>query len=274
MRDMRIAAVQMNCIVGDTERNIATIERFVDQAVREEVDIVCFPELCVCGYNAGDADHPSAEPLDGPSVERLSEIGRQTGVTFLAGLLERAVNGVVYNAQCVFGPQGMQGVYRKTHVPTSENGTWCQGDEVPIFEHAKARFGIEICYDSHFPELSTLLAEDGAEILFFPHASGGETPEEKRARWLRYMPARAYDNAVYMAVCNQVGDNGAGRVFAGVAFICDARGEVVAATERGDCEEMIVADLRAADLYEARRVPETFFRYFRRPDLYARSRIR
>ena len=270
MQDLRIAAAQMNSIVGQVERNVASIARFVEQAAREQVDIVCFPELCVCGYNAGDTEHPVAEPLDGPSVAALADIARQTGVTFLAGLLERAVSGIVYNTQCVLGPAGLEGSYRKTHVPTSENGTWCQGDELPVFTHAKVRFGMEICYDSHFPELSTQLAEDGAEILFFPHASGGETADEKRARWLRYMPARAYDNAVYMAVCNQVGDNGAGRVFAGVAFICNARGEVVAATEHGDGEEMIVADIRAADLYEARRVPETFFRHFRRPALYAR----
>ena len=272
MQDLRIAVTQMKCVVGDTAANLATVVRLVQQARDADVDILCLPELCVSGYNAGDNDPPVAEPIDGPSVRHLADLGKDTGLTFLAGLLERDMSGIVYNTQLVFGPSGVCGHYRKTHVPTAENGTWCQGDDLPVFDHPKARFGIEICYDSHFPEVSTELAERGAEILFLPHASGGETREDKQARWLRYMPARAYDNAVYVAVCNQVGDNGAGRVFTGVSFICNAKGEVVAEAEHGDREEMVIADLKAADLVETRRVPETFFRHFRRPGLYSRWR--
>jgi predicted amidohydrolase len=83
------------------------------------------------------------------------------------------------------------------------------------------------------------------------------------------VPARAYDNAVFVAICNQVGDNGAGRIFAGVTFVCDPRGTVIAQASHHDAEEMVVADLRETDLAEARRVPETFFRHFRRPELYS-----
>lgn len=83
------------------------------------------------------------------------------------------------------------------------------------------------------------------------------------------MPARAYDNTVFVAVCNQVGDdNGAGRNFAGVSFICDAHGRVIAESKSGTEEEMVVAELKAGELAAARRVPETFFRYFRRPEMY------
>ncbi|MBT3346596.1 MAG: nitrilase [Gemmatimonadetes bacterium] len=270
MLDVRIAVAQMTSVVGDTATNLGRIRRLVGQACDEDVDILCLPELCINGYNAGDNDHPAAEDLDGPSVRVLCDLGKQTGLTFLAGLLERDVSGIVFNTQIVFGPDGVQGHYRKTHVPTTENGTWCQGGDLPVFDHPKVRFGIEICYDSHFPEVSTELAERGAEVLFLPHASGGESHEAKLARWLRYMPARAYDNTVYVAVCNQVGDNGAGRVFTGVSFVCDARGQVIAQAAHGDQEEMVVADLASADLQEARRVPETFFRHFRRPTLYNR----
>jgi predicted amidohydrolase len=267
MSDLRIAAAQMVSLVGDTATNLTSIERIVRKACDRKVDILCLSELCTNGYNAGDNDHPAAETSRSESVRCLSDLGRQTGLTFLAGLLERDGSGV-FNTQIVFGPDGMHGHYRKTHVPTAENGIWCQGDSLPVFDHPKARFGIEICYDSHFPEVSTELAERGAEILFLPHASGGESGDDNLARWLRYMPARAYDNTVYVAVCNQVGDNGEVRAFTGVTFICDARGKVIAETEHGDQEEMIIADLKSADLQEARRNPETFFRYFRRPALY------
>lgn len=58
MQDLRIAAVQMNCRVAERDRNLATIERFAEAAAAQDVDIVCFPELCVCGYNAGDTSTP------------------------------------------------------------------------------------------------------------------------------------------------------------------------------------------------------------------------
>ena len=64
MQDLRIAAVQMNCRVAEHDRNLATIERFAEEAAAQDVDIVCFPELCVCGYNAGDTSTPEPEPLE------------------------------------------------------------------------------------------------------------------------------------------------------------------------------------------------------------------
>ena len=270
MQDLRIAMVQMNCRVADHDGNLATIERFTGEAAAQDVDIVCFPELCVCGYNGGDNSTPEPESLEGRSLRRLEEISRNCKITLLAGFLERDVSGIVYNTQVICGPQGYVGHYRKTHVPNVEIGSWRHGDALPVFDHSKARYGIEICYDSHFPELSTILANKGADVIFLPHASPQETPEEKRARWMRYVPARAYDNNVYVAICNHVGDNGAGRTFAGVTFICDPLGVVIAEVRSGTEEEMIVADLSASALAESRGDTLMFFRHFRRPEMYRR----
>ena len=262
--------VQMQCKVGDPDRNIAVISEFLDEAQRQSVDIVCFPELGVSGYTAGRVSMQDPEPIPGPSSNKLESIAVEKRAMFLAGILEQDRSGIVYNTQVAYGPDGMIGAYRKTHVPTTEIGTWSQGWELPVFEHPKARYGIEICYDAHFPEVSTALANRGAEIIFLPHASGvGETADEKFERWLRYVPARAYDNGVFVAICNQTGaDNGAGHGFAGVTFVCDPRGRVIARSETGDRDEMVIADLKAADLEESRREPETFFRHFRRPETY------
>ena len=93
---------------------------------------------------------------------------------------------------------------------------------------------------------------------------------------MRYVPARAYDNNVYVAICNNVGDNGAGRTFAGVTFICDPLGAVIAEGQSGSEEEMaakrtmIVADLSASALAESRRETLMFFRHYRRPEMYRR----
>ena len=223
------------------------MERFLDEAAAAQVDVVCFPELATCGYNPGNPSLPAPETIDGDSVQALKALGQHFQLTFMTGMLELDVSSNVYNTQLVLDAQGIVGRYRKTHVATSEIGTWCQGSEMPVFSHPKARYGIEICYDSHFPEVSTILAERGAEILFLPHASDcpSETAAEKKARWMRYMPARAYDNSVYVAVCNHVGDNGAGRNFAGVSFICNPWGQVVEEASSSTKEEMVVADLKS-----------------------------
>ena len=269
MQDLRIAAVQMKCQVADVDGNLESIRRITAAAAQQDVKIVCFPELCVCGYNAGDLSTPQPERLDGSSVAALNAIAREHDIMLLAGLLELDRSGIIYNTQVVCGPSGLIGSYRKTHVPTSEIGTFRPGSQLPVFEHEKIRFGVEICYDSHFPEVSSNLAERGAELIFMPHASGGdEVRDAKMDRWLRYVPARACDNAVFAAICNQVGDNGMGRTFAGVTFICNPEGAVIAQAT-GDQEEMVVADLNAADLQTPRTSTDHFYRHFRRPEIYA-----
>jgi predicted amidohydrolase len=281
LQDVRIAAVQMRSVVGEVDRNLASVKRLARKAADSGAEIVCFPELSISGYNTAERDGkpmrgevlPAPEAVPGPSTDALAKISADAGVWLLAGLLEQDRSGIIYNTQVVVSPDGYLGRYRKTHVPTTEIGTWCQGDDLPVFEHPKVRFGVEICYDSHFPEVSTALANAGAELILMPHASGGVEPAPaKRARWERYVPARAYDNSVYTAICNQVGDNGAGQVFQGVSFVCDPRGEVIAACQSFKREEIVLADLTAAGLNTARSVPEAFFRHFRRPHLYDKWR--
>ena len=268
MQDLRIGMVQMQCAVGDISGNIARMESFLKQSALNSVDIVCFPELSISGYNPGDLYNPQPEPIPSKITARLERLSRDYNMWFLSGILERGGDGVVYNTHVVCCPNGVVGIYRKTHVPTSEICTWSQGDMLPVFDHPKVKFGIEICYDSHFPEVTAMLADRGAEVIFMPHASGAvETASEKKKRWLKYIPARAYDNTLFVAVCNQVGDNANGIKFSGVTFVCGPKGEVIAKAKYTDRQEMVIADLKASVLEDARRVPEWFFRHFRRSNL-------
>ncbi len=277
MEDVRITLVQMTSVVGDPAANLESIDRLAGDAAAQSAEIICFPELSISGYNTaertGEPAHggsiPGADSVPGKATEALVETARQTGAWVIAGILELDRSGITYNTQVVASPDGLEGKYRKTHVPTTEIGTWCQGDDLPVFNHPKVRFGIEICYDSHFPEVSTALAARGAELILMPHASGGdESGPDKRARWERYVPARAYDNTVFVGICNQVGDNGSGHNFRGVTFACDPLGQVIASAGSHDAEEIVLVDLKTSDLADARRVPESFYRHFRRPGLY------
>jgi N-carbamoylputrescine amidase len=160
------------------------------------------------------------------------------------------------------------GKYCKLHLSRGERKFFEGGNRIPTFRLGRTTFGVQLCYDAHFPELSTLLALKGAEVLFVPHASPPpESPDQKRGRWLRYLAARAYDNSVYLVACNQTGDGGAGIKFTGVALVLDPRGEVLGETS-GEEERMLIADLKADALAKVRKARVGFFLANRRPELY------
>ena len=113
---------------------------------------------------------------------------------------------------------------------------------------------MQICYDTHFPEATTAQALAGAEMIFMPHSSsalptGAETREEKRTRWLRYLPARAYDNSVFVVVVNQIDKE---RGIPGIAMALDPWGKLLAEA-RPDSEDLLVANFKRATLEGAAR---------------------
>jgi predicted amidohydrolase len=266
MRDVRVAAAQIASELGALERNLAKHRLLVQQASTAGAHVLCFPELSLCGYpQDGDIAHELARPLDGDLAAGVATLADEHGIVVLAGMLESAPSGVVYNTQLVASPGGRLESYRKTHVPTSEIGRFRQGGELPVFRLEHAVVGVQICYDAHFPEATTVQALAGAEIVFMPHAStGSETRDEKRARWLRYLPARAYDNGVFVLVVNQADPE---RGFPGIAIAFDPWGAILGEAAPNE-EDLLVVDLRAAALVERRAVAETFFPHFRRPELY------
>lgn len=270
MRDLRIALVQMASRPGEPHVNLSRIADHCDEAMSRGAAIICFPELAVPGYGRSAATRAYAESIPGPSTRELEHTAQRTGLTILAGLLERGPDEAVFNTHVVVGPTGLLTRHRKTHVPINERPAFDAGEDWQLFDHPDARCGLQICYDAHFPELSAVMAADGAEVLFIPHASAGEeTRQEKLDRWLRFLPARAYDNGAFVAVCNATGTTFDGEALPGMAFVLDPLGRIVAITE-GVEEQQLVVDLDATLLGEARGDPNGFFLDYRRPGLYER----
>jgi len=268
MNDLRVAAVRMRSGYGQVESNLARTEHFVRSAAEQGADVVCFPEMNVTGYALREDIQELAEPAPGPSTLRLRQMADEHGITVIAGLAERTESGGTAITQVIASPGSEIGRYRKIHLSPGEQAIFEAGERPEVFEAKGTRLGLQLCYDAHFPELSTLLALAGAEVLFVSHASPApETAKDKRDRWLRYLPARAYDNSVFVVACNQVGNGEAGIRFSGVILILDPRGEVVAESH-GDDEDMLVADLRAEDLAKTRGTRMGFFLAHRRPGLY------
>jgi N-carbamoylputrescine amidase len=267
MEDLRIAAVVMKSVLGETSDNLNRTAAWVRKAASEGADLVCFPELNLTGYSVREVARSVSEPIPGPLSEAVVQMAHENGVLILAGLVEKGEDGSVFASQLVTGPQGLQGVYRKCHLSPFEQSLYSAGNALPVFNFRNTTFGIELCYDAHFPELSTLLTLKGAEILFCLHASPRGTPEEKQRSWMRHLTARAYDNGVFVVACNQTGDNNDGLEFPGLAFVLNPSGEVIDEDVSGG-EGILIVDLTAAELA---RVRDNRMRHFfpnRRPELY------
>ncbi|WP_104371459.1 nitrilase family protein [Desulfocucumis palustris] len=270
METTRIALVQMQAETGKIESNINKIRNFTSSAARQKVDIICFPELCVQGYHR-EQTPPLAEPVPGKSSLAISRLSREEGVIILAGIAEKSPLNKPYITQLLAFPDGRVEIYRKTHLGRSEMPYFSRGEVLPVFSWEKARLGVQICWDLHFPEVSAILSLKGAEIIFAPHASP-TIVGDRRDIWLKYLSARAYDNTVFLAACNLVGGDGTGQSFCGGTMVIDPKGNVLAEDFNGG-ESMLIADLDSALLNKIRRresgsMRHSFYLEGRRPELY------
>jgi N-carbamoylputrescine amidase len=267
MKDIRVAAVVCRSPVAETGENLDRVRTWAGRAARRGAALVCFPELNLTGYTTRPEIVAIAEPVPGPVTEKLLNIAAGTDTVILAGLAERAPDGRIYATHLSAFPDGRLAVYRKLHIAAPEQPVFSPGNEIPLFEAAGVTFGIQLCYDAHFPELCARMALNGAEVIFIPHASPRGNPEEKFVSWMRHLPARAYDNSLFIVACNQTGDNGRGLDLPGVALAFDPAGNLLA-RKVDDREGMIVVDLSAAEFKRIRSHKLGFFLPHRRPEIY------
>ncbi|MTI85529.1 MAG: nitrilase [Firmicutes bacterium] len=270
MKNTTIALVQMESRFGRVEDNLAKMSKFISEAAEQGAEIICFPELCIHGYQRENV-HRVAETVPGDSSRAVSDMARETSLTVLAGMAEESGLDKPYNTHLVAGPDGSLQKYRKTHLGKSEKPYFTPAGEFPVFHTKSAGFAIEICWELHFPEISAILSLQGAEIIFAPHASP-TIVGDRRSIWLKYLAARAYDNSVFIASCNLVGQGSEKQSFCGGALVIDPKGNVVSEAFN-DREELLIARLDAKLINTIRRqesesMRNSFFLQARRPELY------
>lgn len=267
MKDIRIAAVIFNSPVGRVDQNIDRMLPWIKKAKKEGADLICFPELNVTGYSSDPVIRDSAESIPGPISRQLEHMAQTAEIVILAGMAEKGENGRFFASHLVVSPQGISGVYRKLHVAPPEQIVFSQGKQIPLFKILDVNLGIQLCYDAHFPELATRMAVDGADVIFMPHASPRGKPQEKLDSWMRHLTARAFDNAVFIVACNQVGENKLGLEFPGLAVVVGPSGNILVDNTTGR-EGMLVTDLKAEELSAVRDHKMRYFLPNRRPELY------
>ena len=265
--DIRIAAAIFNSIVNQPQDNLERMVPLIKEAKDQNASLVCFPELNVTGYSTRAGIERSAEQVPGPISRRLQEMALEFQIVVLAGIAEKDDSGRIFASHLIVGPEKLCGIYRKIHIAPPEIGIFNAGNSISVFEAAGVILGIQLCYDVHFPELSTRMAVDGADIIFMPHASPRGTPPEKLTSWLRHLTARAFDNSVFIVACNQNGDNQKGLHFPGVAVVIDPFGKVIDQNIGGK-DAVLIADLKAKTLEAVRGHRMRYFLPNRRPEIY------
>ena len=192
----------------------------LDEAASRGVDLVCLPELInTTGLSLDPAD--LAEPIPGPTSERLSEKARIHGIYVAASILERQGNAIYNTGFLVDRTGGLLGKYRKTHLPIGEGllGGTAPGDVHPVFYTDFGRVGYMICYDGHFPEFARILALQGVDVILHSNMGDGR---EGGGLWEPVVRTRAVDNQVHIAAA----------VNSGRSCIVSPKGEMLAMADQ------------------------------------------
>ena len=168
---MRLAALQMRAVCGDVAANVARIELAARDSAEAGATLLVTPELSVTGYGAGDAMRFLAETPDGPAIQQLGRIARETGVAIITGFAERDGERI-YNSAAYLDGVGEPVVYRKSHLfGDYERGLFTPSAPMTVmFDHQGMRCGMLICYDVEFPENVRRLAQAGVHAILVPTA--------------------------------------------------------------------------------------------------------
>ena len=285
---MRLALIQMSSDADDTAGNVAKACDYIDEAAKENPDLIVLPEFFNTGYYFMYRDYTHfalAEADDGPTMTAIKDKARQHRTHIVATIYEEQSPGIYYDTAIFVDPEGaIIGKYRKTHPAAArslEKIYFRYGSKFPVFEIAEFKVGAVICYDFGFPESARCVALNGAELIVVPFCSPayylspdvtnvpaevgkGEGDEElRRLKWKAMNIIRAVENRVYVAPCNHAGRE-LDAMMGGGSMIVDPSGHTLALVE--DDEGVIWADLDREEVRRG-RISYPGLRD-RRPDLY------
>ena len=296
MQNIKIATAQFEHRSGDKTYNLSVIDRLSAEASQAGADVIAFHECSVTGYTFARS-LSKEQMLDiaelipgGESVKRLTSIASKNNIAILAGLFEKDADDKLYKGYVCVDKNGLVAKFRKLHPFINPHLT--PGDAYCVFELYGWQCGILICYDNNIIENVRATNLLGADIIFMPHVTmctpstrpgagfvdpalwqnREENPTSLRIEfdglkgrdWLmKWLPARAYDNAVYVVFANAIGMDD-DQLKNGCSMIIDPYGDIIAECRKLD-NDIAIATITGEKLTNAGG-----FRYknARRPELY------
>ena len=237
---VRVAACQIEPLLGEVDRNLERIERAALEAAHAGVQLAVLPEAAVTGYVYASLEEalPAARRASAVAADRLSELAQRHRMTIICGSLE-AEGDEVYNVAYILAADGRRFQYRKTHLPYLGIDRFATpGPDAPkVYELDGLRVGVLICYDLRFPEAARVCGLDGADLIALPTnwpATAAYHPEI-------FAPARAAENHCYLLACDRVGTE-RDAAFLGRSILVDYDGTRLATASDVD-EEVLIGEI-------------------------------
>jgi predicted amidohydrolase len=276
MREITVAVVQMKPALGESEDNLVKMSDFVSTiASQQRVDLIVFPELATSGYELGVRFTEVAQRVPGPTVNLLAQRANEHGVYIAFGMVTKEkVESILYNSAVLVGPDGeLVDSYNKIHLRGEERMAFREGFRIPVMETEIGTMGLMLGWDLAFPEVARALALEGAELLCVMANWEAEHIDE----WRTYVRSRAYENAIYVAAANRVGED-VTLTFGGESMTVGPRGQLYASlTDEVDPETGQPLEgycVARIDLDEVRRYREEFQTLQTRQPTVYRSLVR
>jgi predicted amidohydrolase len=228
VKTVRIAAAQTPEFREDLEGALAYALDLATRPEAADAALLCFPEGFLQGYLTEESlARRHALDLASPEFAALLDRFPRTGPVLVMGLIE-VEDGRLSNTAVVIDRGVLVGRYRKTHLLGGER-FFQAGDDSPVFEVAGLKFGINICYDTNFPQAARKVADGGASLLvcLANNMHARATSEAYRQVHNAARGERCRETGLWLVSCDVTGERD-GRVCWGPTAVLDPRGEVVA----------------------------------------------
>lgn len=254
---MKLAAVSSKSQIGNVQQNLSTTKKWIEKLNQQGADFILFPELNLSGYTNYSAILNEVVKQKEVVFQELVIVSHQSKSAFAVGFPELE-DGKYYISHFLFHQGKHIGTHRKTHLGPTEKETFTEGNEIEVFEVANLKIGMQLCFETHFPEISYAQAKQGANVLALAFASPREDAETKLERFKRFLPARAYDNACFVVACNLQQELEYSANFPGLSLIINPKGIVL----QESISEDIDYKLSEVDVDQAEQVKQSRMGYF------------
>jgi predicted amidohydrolase len=229
MREITVATVQMEPKLGQMEDNLIKMGEFISRIATEQpVDLIVFPELVTTGYEVGPRFPHLAQRIPGPTVNLIAQRASEFGVHVAFGMVSKEkVESILYNTAVLVGPDGeLIDQYHKIHLRGEEQIAFRAGYRLGAIETPFGIVGMMVGWDLAFPEVARSLTLDGAELI----AVCANWDQPSADEWRVYLRARAYENRVFVAAANRIGEEPS-YTFCGHSSIIGPGGKVYASAD-------------------------------------------
>jgi N-carbamoylputrescine amidase len=280
MREITFATTQMACS-NNSKDNIDNAVSLIEQAAKKGANVVLIQELFEHQYFCKDQKEEFfklAVPFkDNPTINLMSKVAKENNVVLPISFFEKA-NKAYFNSAAMIDSDGtILGKYRKSHIPDGpgyqEKFYFNPGNTgFKVWDTKFCKIGLGICWDQWFPEAARIMALQGAEVLLYPTAIGGEPDNDEdfdsSDMWQKAMIGHSATNQIPVVASNRIGTEKGLEItnfFYGRSFVADYTGNIIAEGSR-DKEEILLATIDL-DKAESLRNVWGIFRD-RRTDLY------